>query len=104
MKIRNVYQPGPSARELLASLQLSFVWIIKSRSFTHHEMSNYSVGPSFEYRTAGGFDKTVAWGYPSGVSIVDLVPEDMKALVHPHWNKFPPVNPMWHYLLVNISY
>ena len=62
-------------------------------------MSNYS-GPSFEYRTAGS-DKAVAWGYPPGVSIVDLVPEDMRAFIHPHWNKFPPVNPMWHYLLVN---
>nr|BAG80976.1 opsin [Triops granarius] len=42
---------------------------------------------------------SVAWGYPAGVSIADLVPSDMKTMVHSHWNKFPPVNPMWHYLL-----
>jgi r-opsin len=23
----------------------------------------------------------------------------MKATIHPHWHKFPPVNPMWHYIL-----
>jgi len=39
------------------------------------------------------------FGYPPGVSIVDVVPAEIKSLVHPHWNKFPPVNPMWHYLL-----
>jgi r-opsin len=39
------------------------------------------------------------WGYPAGVSLVDFVPDDMKAVVHPHWKTFPPVNPMWHYLL-----
>nr|CAH0102306.1 unnamed protein product [Daphnia galeata] len=46
-------------------------------------------------------EQHMTWGFPPGVSLVDLdlVPEDMKALTHPHWNKFPPVNPMWHYLL-----
>lgn len=41
----------------------------------------------------------LVWGYPPGVSIVDMVPEDMLDMIHPHWKKFPPVNPMWHYLL-----
>lgn len=39
------------------------------------------------------------FGYPPGVMMVDFVPEDMKDLIHPHWNTFPPVNPMWHYVL-----
>jgi len=39
------------------------------------------------------------WGFPPGASIVDMVPEDMLELVHPHWKQFPPVNPMWHFLL-----
>ena len=39
------------------------------------------------------------FGYPDGVSAVDLVPEHLKHLIHPHWNNYPPVNPMWHYLL-----
>jgi len=39
------------------------------------------------------------FGYPSGMSIVDLVPDHIKHMVHPHWSKFPPVNPMWHYLI-----
>jgi len=39
------------------------------------------------------------FGYPSGTSIIDIQPDYMKAIIHPHWAKFPPVNPMWHYLL-----
>lgn len=59
--------------------------------------NNFSGVPSVAYRSDGA---SVLWGYPPGVSIVELVPDDMKAFIHPHWNKFPPVNPMWHYLLV----
>lgn len=39
------------------------------------------------------------FGYPEGVSIVDFAPPDLKHMIHPHWNNYPPVNPMWHYLL-----
>jgi len=39
------------------------------------------------------------FGYPEGVSIVDVVPSNIRPLIHPHWTQFPPVNPMWHYLL-----
>jgi len=39
------------------------------------------------------------FGYPAGTSIVEFVRADIRHLVHPHWEKFPPVNPMWHYLL-----
>ncbi|EFX63568.1 hypothetical protein DAPPUDRAFT_307031 [Daphnia pulex] len=41
----------------------------------------------------------LVWGFPAGASIMDTVPEDMLEMIHPHWKKFPPVNPMWHYLL-----
>lgn len=41
----------------------------------------------------------MTFGYPEGSSIVDVVPEAIKHLVHPHWANYPPVNPMWHYLL-----
>ncbi|XP_063857781.1 compound eye opsin BCRH2-like [Scylla paramamosain] len=44
----------------------------------------------------------VAYGYPEGYSLMDLVPDDVKPLIHPHWSNFPPVNPMWHYLLAGI--
>nr|QDD55729.1 opsin 2 [Parhyale hawaiensis] len=40
-----------------------------------------------------------SFGYPPGVSLVDIVPPHIKDLIHPHWSNFPPVNPMWHYLL-----
>lgn len=63
-------------------------------------MSNVSGYPMVAFRTSGPAGTPVLWGYPPGLSLVDLVPDDMKALTHPHWNKFPPVNPMWHYLLV----
>lgn len=59
-------------------------------------MSNYTEIQASAYRAG----EQMVWGYPPGASLVDLVPEDMKAMIHPHWNKFPPVNPMWHYLLV----
>uniref|UniRef100_A0A0P5V7C4 Class a rhodopsin g-protein coupled receptor gprop1 n=1 Tax=Daphnia magna TaxID=35525 RepID=A0A0P5V7C4_9CRUS len=62
-------------------------------------MSNVSGYPMVAFRTSGPAGTPVLWGYPPGLSLVDLVPDDMKALTHPHWNKFPPVNPMWHYLL-----
>ncbi|XP_042222540.1 compound eye opsin BCRH2-like isoform X1 [Homarus americanus] len=49
------------------------------------------------YRAGG-----VAFGYPEGFTLMDMVPDDVKPLIHSHWNKFPPVNPMWHYLLAGI--
>jgi len=45
------------------------------------------------------YGQQVNFGYPEGVSIVDIVPQNLKAEIHPHWNNYPPVNPMWHYLL-----
>ena len=50
-------------------------------------MANFS-GPTFEFRTTG---KAIEWGYPAGASIVDLVPEDMRGVIHSHWKSFPPV-------------
>ena len=58
-----------------------------------------TLNATFAYRSAG--KPTVIWGFPEGSSIIDTVPEDMLELIHPHWKKFPPVNPMWHYLLVS---
>ena len=46
-----------------------------------------------------GTKPPIVWGYPDGVSIVDLVPHDMLDMIHPHWKQFQPINPMWHYLL-----
>ncbi|XP_050738699.1 compound eye opsin BCRH1-like [Eriocheir sinensis] len=40
-----------------------------------------------------------AVGYPEGMTIVDFVPDEVKHMVLQHWYSFPPVNPMWHYLL-----
>jgi len=42
---------------------------------------------------------SMTFGYPPGTSIIDIQPDYMKALIDPHWAKFPPVNPMWHYVL-----
>merc|ERR1712002_1191182 len=49
------------------------------------------------YRGSG-----LSFGYPEGVSLLDLVPDDVKPMIHEHWSKLPPVNPMWHYLLAVI--
>ncbi|XP_046634669.1 compound eye opsin BCRH2-like [Daphnia pulicaria] len=60
-------------------------------------MENLLLNASVAYRSAG--KPPVVWGFPPGASIIDTVPEDMLEMIHPHWKKFPPVNPMWHYLL-----
>jgi len=46
--------------------------------------------------------KSASFGYPDGYTLMDMVPDDVKPLIHSHWNNFPPVNPMWHYLLAGI--
>merc|ERR1711931_112767 len=39
------------------------------------------------------------FGYPAGVKLIDMVPDHLKPHVQQHWHQFPPVNPMWHYVL-----
>merc|ERR1712179_320549 len=39
------------------------------------------------------------FGYPAGVKLIDMVPDHLKPHVQQHWHQFPPVNPMWHYIL-----
>ncbi|XP_045111199.1 compound eye opsin BCRH2-like [Portunus trituberculatus] len=57
-------------------------------------MSNVTGPQAMAYGSVG-----MSFGYPEGMSVTDMVPDQIKHMVHPHWNKFPPVNPMWHYLL-----
>uniref|UniRef100_A0A8D8I9S4 Ceropsin n=1 Tax=Culex pipiens TaxID=7175 RepID=A0A8D8I9S4_CULPI len=41
-----------------------------------------------------------AWQAGSGnMSVVDMVAPEMLHMVHPHWNQFPPMNPLWHSIL-----
>merc|ERR1712121_173980 len=60
-------------------------------------MANHNVSGFLPYH---GSD--MEFGYPDGVSLMDLVPAEVKPMIHSHWSKFPPVNPMWHYLLGGI--
>jgi len=39
------------------------------------------------------------FGFPPGATLVDVVPDAIRPLIHKHWEQFPPVNPMWHYIL-----
>ncbi|XP_045137350.1 compound eye opsin BCRH2-like [Portunus trituberculatus] len=55
-----------------------------------------STGPQMAFYGAQDMSN---YGYPEGVSIVDFVRPEIKPHVHQHWYNFPPVNPMWHYLL-----
>jgi len=32
--------------------------------------------------------------YPPGMKMTDGIPEDVMAIIHPHWSQFPPVNPL----------
>merc|ERR1712121_185297 len=43
--------------------------------------------------------QAIEFGFPAGVAITDVVPERIRHLIHRHWENYPPVNPMWHYLL-----
>jgi len=45
------------------------------------------------------YGQSVEFSYPSGVTIADIAPAHIKHMIHPHWENYPPVNPMWHYLL-----
>ncbi|CAL4122593.1 unnamed protein product, partial [Meganyctiphanes norvegica] len=49
----------------------------------------------------GGFDSPLvrSYGYPEGVTLMDFASPHMKPYVDSHWAKFPPINPMWHYVL-----
>merc|ERR1712002_1130772 len=67
----------------------------RSRGSTQLDTMANATGPQMAYY--GSNDAT--FGYPAGMTVVDFVPENLKHLVHGHWYSFPPVNPMWHYLL-----
>jgi len=54
-----------------------------------------NTGPQVAYYGS----QEASFGYPAGMTVVDFVPETIKHMVHEHWYSFPPVNPMWHYLL-----
>ncbi|XP_058451986.1 opsin-1-like [Malaya genurostris] len=47
------------------------------------------VEPHYEAWQSGGGNMTV----------VDKVSPEILHLVHPHWNQFPPMNPLWHSIL-----
>ncbi|XP_074598200.1 lateral eye opsin-like [Brevipalpus obovatus] len=38
-------------------------------------------------------------GYNPNMSIVDLLPPEMHSMVPEHWNRFPPMNPLWYSIL-----
>ncbi|XP_068202943.1 compound eye opsin BCRH2-like [Palaemon carinicauda] len=57
---------------------------------------SHNVSGFLPYKTDYNF------GYPPGVSLMDLIPDEVKPMIHDHWSKFPPVNPMWHYLLAGV--
>jgi len=61
-------------------------------------MANITGKPlALAYGSSGA--DSVSFGYPSGVKLTDLVPDHLKPYVNAHWSNFPPVNPMWHYVL-----
>lgn len=58
------------------------------------DFSSDNTSIALPYRGGG-----VSFGYPEGYTLMDMVPDNVKPLIHSHWSNFPPVNPMWHYLL-----
>ncbi|RWS14076.1 ocellar opsin-like protein [Dinothrombium tinctorium] len=53
--------------------------------------------PTYMANPGAGF--SAFWPYRSNATVVDMVPKDMLHMVHPHWYRFPPMNPLWHSLL-----
>jgi len=63
-------------------------------------MANFTGGPLAEALiSASAYGQEQTFGYPAGVTLLDMVPDAIKSAVDPHWAKFPPVNPMWHVVL-----
>jgi len=63
-------------------------------------MANYSGEILAEAFMSGGpVAEAQTYGYPPGVSAIDVLPASLRPHVDPHWANFPPVNPMWHYIL-----
>jgi len=49
--------------------------------------------------SASAYSQGTSFGYPDGVTLVDMASDHMKPYIDKHWYNFPPVNPMWHYVL-----
>jgi len=65
-------------------------------------MANITGGILAEALMAGSpaaYGSAAEFGYPAGVTAIDLAPDHLKAHIDKHWANFPPVNPMWHYVL-----
>nr|AMH38606.1 opsin Rh1 [Platyeriocheir formosa] len=54
-----------------------------------------ATGPQMAFYGTGA----ATFGYPEGMTVADFVPDRVKHMVLDHWYNYPPVNPMWHYLL-----
>merc|ERR1712121_601714 len=74
-----------------------------SKKFIHSQLTmamlglaNYTGDPVALAQTAMA---RADFGYPAGVKLIDMVPDHLKPHVAQHWHQFPPVNPMWHYIL-----
>jgi len=67
-------------------------------------MANFTGEPVALAQFASAYGSgSPSFGYADGVKLVDLAPDHLKAHIDPHWHNFPPVNPMWHYVL-GLSY
>jgi len=63
-------------------------------------MANFTGEPIALAQVASAYGAdSQTFGYPAGVTLLDMVPDHLKPHVDPHWAQFPPVNPMWHYVL-----
>lgn len=68
--------------------------LCENKTFRRMNISHIN---AMTYRSGG-----VSFGFPEGFTLMDTVPDDVKPLIHPHWDNFSLVNPMWHYLLAII--
>jgi len=62
-------------------------------------LANFTDGEPFALAQTASAYGDGGFGYPAGVKLIDMVPDHLKGYVQQHWHQFPPVNPMWHYVL-----
>ena len=44
-------------------------------------------------------DEKFGWMFDPNARVPDTAPANMLEIIPKHWYNFPPVNPLWHYML-----
>lgn len=65
----------------------------------YHAMPGYGFQGALPPHIGAGYGSNYLWPYRNNATVVDVVPRDMLYMIHDHWYRFAPINPLWHSLL-----